>query len=109
MMKIYRIFRWICNKVWNPSEIESFKTYVEVNLALVGMHFPPLFFNIATHLLYHLADELDLCGLVGTRWMYPIERYMRNLKIYVPNMARLEGYSMAKRYIRDEKLGFITE
>jgi hypothetical protein len=42
--KIYRIFTSICNNVWNPSEIESFKTYVAVNLALVGMHFPPFFF-----------------------------------------------------------------
>ncbi len=49
-----------------------------------------------THLLCHLVDELDLCGPVATRWMYPIERYMKILKICVPNMARLEGYSVAK-------------
>jgi hypothetical protein len=42
------------------------------------------------------VDELDLCGPVATRWMYPIERYMKILKICVPNMARLEGYSVAK-------------
>jgi hypothetical protein len=41
--------------------------------------------------------------------MYPIEKYMKILKIYVLNMARLEGYSMAKGYIRDENFGFITE
>ncbi len=26
-----------------------------------------------THLVVHLIDELDICGLVHFRWMYPIE------------------------------------
>ncbi len=72
------------------------------------MHFPPSFFNIMTHLLYHFVDVLDLCGPMAIRWMYPIERYMRTLKIYVRNMARHEG-SIAKRYIKDECFGFITK
>jgi hypothetical protein len=33
-------------------------------------------------------DELNIGGLVAIRWMYPIERYMKTLKIYVRNMAR---------------------
>jgi hypothetical protein len=61
-----------------------------------------------THLLYHLVDELNLCGPMATKWMYLVERYMKTLKTYVQNMARLEGF-MAKGYIRDECLGFIIE
>ena len=61
-----------------------------------------------THLLYHLVDELDLCGHVSTRWIYLIERYMRTLKHFVRNMARPEA-SIAEGYARDECLGFITE
>jgi len=61
-----------------------------------------------THLLYHLVDEVNICGPVAIRWMYPVERYMKTLKTYVHNMARFEG-SMAKGYIRNECLGFITE
>jgi hypothetical protein len=72
------------------------------------MHFPPLFFDIMMHLLYHLVDELDVCGPVATRWMYPIERYMKTLKLYMCNMARPKT-SMAKGYIQIECLGFITE
>jgi hypothetical protein len=74
MIKISRISRWIYNKVWNPREIESLKDDVVVNLTLVEMHFPPSFFHIMIHLLYHLVDELNLCGLVAIRWMYPVER-----------------------------------
>jgi hypothetical protein len=58
-----------------------------------------------THLIIHLVEELDLCGPVHTRWMYPIERYMKALKGYVRNMARPEG-SMTTWYTIEEALGF---
>jgi hypothetical protein len=61
-----------------------------------------------THLLCDLEDELDICGPIATRWMYPIERYMKTLKLYVRKMARPKA-SMAKGYIQDECLSFITK
>ncbi len=61
-----------------------------------------------THLLYHLVDEVDLCGPISIKWMYLVERYMKTLKIYVCNMAKPKG-SMAQRYIRYECLGFIMK
>jgi hypothetical protein len=73
VMRISKVFQRICNKVWNPLEIESLLLNVSVSLALLEMYFPPSFFGIMTHLLYHLFDELDVCGLVGIIWMYPIE------------------------------------
>ena len=57
-------------------------------MALLEMHFPPSCFDIKTYLVYHHVDELDLCELDSTRWMYPVERYMKTLKHYVRNMAR---------------------
>ncbi len=101
------MFRKICNKVWNPSKIDSFRDDVVVSLALVEMHFPPSFFAIMTHLLY-LMDELDLCGPVSIRWMYLVEIYMKTLKTYVCNMVKPKG-SMVDGYIKDECLGFITK
>jgi hypothetical protein len=81
---------------------------VAESLALLEIEFLPSFFDIMTHLSYHLVDELDLCGLVTARWMYPVERYMKTLKGYVWNMARLEA-SMAEGYLKEECLGFVTE
>jgi hypothetical protein len=81
---------------------------VAESMALLEMEFPLSFFDIMTHLSYHLVQELDLCGPVSTRWMYPVERYMKTLKGYVRNMARPEA-SMAKGYLKDECLGFVTE
>jgi hypothetical protein len=81
---------------------------VAKSMALLEMEFPPSFFDIMTHLPYHLVQELDLCGPVSTRWMYPVERYMKTLKEYVRNMAQPKA-SMAEGYLKDECLGFVTE
>jgi hypothetical protein len=40
--------------------------------------------------------------------MYPIEWYMKTLKGYVRNMARLEA-SMAEGYLKEECIGFVTK
>jgi hypothetical protein len=93
--------------VYNPLEIEGLRVDVARSMALLEMHFLPSFFDIMTHLVYHLVEELDLCGPVSTRWMYPVERYMKTLKHYVRNLTRPEA-SMAEGYVKDECLRFIT-
>jgi hypothetical protein len=108
IMRMCMIFRRICTKVYNPVEFQSLQVDVAKSMALLEMEFPPSFFDIMTHLPYHLVQELDLYGLVSIRWMYPVERYMKTLKGYVWNMARLEA-SMAEGYVKDECIGFVTE
>jgi hypothetical protein len=108
VMHMCKVFRRICTKVYNPAEYESLQLDVAESMALLEIEFPPSFFDIMTHLPYHLVQELDLCGPVSTRWMYPIERYMKTLKGYVRNMARPEA-SMAEGYVKEECIGFVTE
>jgi hypothetical protein len=108
IMRMCKIFRCICTKVYNSAEFESLQVDVAESMTLLEMEFPPSFFDIMTHLSYHLVQELDLCGLVSTRWMYSVERYMKTLKGYVQNMARPEA-SMAEGYVKDECIGFVTE
>jgi hypothetical protein len=67
--------------------------------------FPLACFDIMTHLVIHLVEELDIYGPIHTRWMYPMERYMKALKWFVRNMARLEG-NMGMSYSIEEALGF---
>jgi hypothetical protein len=83
IMRVSKVFRRICSKVWDPFEIHSLWNDVATSLILMEMHFPPSFFDIMTHILCDLVDELDICGPIATRWMYPIERYMKTLKFYV--------------------------
>jgi hypothetical protein len=108
IMRVCEIFRRICTRVYNPADFQSLQADVAETMALVQMEFPPSFFDIMTHLPYHLVEELDLCRPMSTRWMYPVERYMKTLKTYVRNMARPEA-SMAEGYLKDECIGFITE
>ena len=69
---------------------------------------PPSLFNIQVHLLVHLPNEVRLCGLVSSSWMYFVECYMGELKILVRQRARLEG-SMAQGYIVAETMHYVTE
>jgi hypothetical protein len=84
------------------------KKDVAITLVLLEQEFSPSFFDIMTHLLIHLVEELELCGLVHTRWMYLIECYLKTLKGFVRSRARLEG-SMEKGYALEEALGFCIE
>jgi hypothetical protein len=103
-----KVYRRICSKVYDPSQFQSLLNDVAESMALLEMEFPPSFFDVMTHLPYHIVEELDMCGPVTTRWMYPVERYMKTLKNYVRNTARPEA-SMAEGYVKDECIGFITE
>jgi hypothetical protein len=108
IMRICKVFRRICTNVYNPMDYDSLTIDVAESMALLEMEFPPSFFDMMTHLTYHLVEELDICGPVATRWMYPIERYMKTLKNYVRNKARPEA-CMAEEYLKDESIGFVTE
>ena len=72
------------------------------------IEFPPSFFDVMIQFPYHLAQELDLCGPVSARWMYPVEWYMKVLKKYVRNFARPKA-CMAEGYLKDESIGFVME
>jgi hypothetical protein len=108
VMRMCKVFRRLYTKVYNPAEFDSLQADVAESMALLEMEFPPSFFDIMTLLLYHLVQELDLCSPVTTRWMYPIERYMKALKGYVWNMPWPEAY-MAEGYLKDECVGFVME
>ena len=61
------------------------------------MVFPPLFFNIMTHLL-HIVKEINILGPVFLHNMFPFERYVRN-------RSRPEG-CIAKGYGTEEVIEF---
>jgi hypothetical protein len=51
----------------------------------------PRFFNLMQHLLIHIPYEAKVGGPVQSRWMYHIERALKNLRGMVRNKARVEG------------------
>ena len=67
IMRMCKVFRRFCTKVYNPHDFASLEVDVAESMALLEIHFPPSFFDIMTHLPYHLAKELDLCGPVSAQ------------------------------------------
>ncbi len=74
-------------KVWNPFDITNLQEFVTITFSLSKKEFPSSLFDIMTHLLLHVVDELDVCGPVHNRWMYLVEWMMKVLKGYVCSMA----------------------
>jgi hypothetical protein len=94
-MCICKVYRHICNKVWNLVNIDSFYLIVVIIVSLTKM-------DSLIFLQYHDTFSSSscwrlklMCHIVTTRWMYP-------------NMAQIER-SVAKSYNYDECLGFVTK
>ena len=82
-------------------EFAALREYVAKTLCFLELYFPPSFFNVMERTLMHLVDELEICGVVRRRWMYPCEKYIGTLKAFVRNKAQPEA-SMAKGYVAEE-------
>ena len=101
------VFQKLCGKVVNPTERLWLKQYCAETLCILEVWFPPSFWDIMSHLVIHLVDELFDCGLVSAQWMYPIERYLGVQKKNVPEGCMAEGCLVNKalglctEYIRD--------
>ncbi|GJW52134.1 hypothetical protein Tco_0616543 [Tanacetum coccineum] len=52
--------------------------------------YPPAFFDIMIYLVIHLPLEALEGRSIRPWWMYPFERFMKKLKIYIQNKAKLE-------------------
>nr|GEX42691.1 hypothetical protein [Tanacetum cinerariifolium] len=75
---------------------------ISCNLELI---YPPAFFDIMIHMVIHLPLEALEGGPIHLRWMFPFENFMKKLKGYIQNKAKLEG-SIAEGYVVEEALTF---
>ena len=107
IIRLSTVFQKLTAKVVDPAEIPWLREFTAETLCLLEAWMPPSFWDLMSHLVIHLVDELEILGPVACRWMYPMERYLGVLKSYVGNRARPEG-SMATGYSLDEALGFVT-
>nr|GFA68133.1 hypothetical protein [Tanacetum cinerariifolium] len=93
----------LCAKVLDPSELDNMEYQLVQTLCELEQIFPPIMVHLTIHLIY----EVKFGGLVHYRWMYPIERYLMQLKSHVRNNAQPEG-SIAEGYIKEECLNFFS-
>ncbi|MCO5608655.1 hypothetical protein L7F22_062869 [Adiantum nelumboides] len=99
---------WISCKEINPETIVRARDNAIETVCLLEEHFPTSILNIQVHLLVHLVDEVEIAGTVHARWMFFLERFMKTLKGFVRQRARLEG-SMAKGWLVQESCVFVSE
>ena len=66
--------------------VASFPRWCQEIVEIVCMfekELPMSFMDLQFYLLIHLVDEVELFGVVSCRWMFFLERYMKNLKSFV--------------------------
>ncbi|XP_024199865.1 uncharacterized protein LOC112203073 [Rosa chinensis] len=102
------LFKAICSKVIDVSKLEQMQADLVDTVCLLEKFFPPSFFDIMIHLTVHLVREVELCGPIFFRWMYPFERYMKVFKGWVRNRQFPEG-CIAESYIVEEAIEFCSE
>ncbi|KAD0884347.1 hypothetical protein E3N88_43588 [Mikania micrantha] len=107
IIELCEFFEAICYKDLSEINIHFLESKVALTLCKLEKIFPPSFFTVMVHLVIHLAREVKYGGPVAFRWMYPIERDLLKLKLYVHNRAHPEG-SIAEGYLAEESIIFCS-
>ena len=107
-MKICTFLNAISHKVIDRESLSGLQNDVVQCLVSFELLFPPCFFNIMTHLLVQLVEEIRILGSLFLHNMFPFERFMGVLKKYVHNRARPEG-SISKGYGTEEVIEFCVD
>lgn len=76
-------FKKICSTAIDTRELDTIQSKLVLTLCKFEKEFLPTFFTIMVHLLIHLVEEVRLGGPVHYRWMYPVERYLLLLLLYL--------------------------
>ena len=100
IVKLCAFLNEISQKAIDPNNLTKLQNDVVQCLVSFEMVFPPLFFNIMTHLLVHIVKEINILGHVFLHNMFPFERYMAVLKKYVRNRShpkRMYGQELWNR------------
>ncbi|CAN6704527.1 unnamed protein product [Malus baccata var. baccata] len=100
-----RFFSQLTARCLRKSDVKQLQDDIVNVLCKFEQIFPPAFFTSMIHVMIHLPDEALLAGPVNCRWMYPIERYLGELKKSVRNKAKPEG-SLVEAWVAYESLTF---
>lgn len=106
IIRLNHLSKKLCNKVVDPNTIANLKDDVAMTMVLLEQQFLLSFFDIMTHLLIHLVEELKICGLVHTCWIYLVLH--EDIKGVCVKQSKAQG-SMLEGYAVKEALGFYIE
>jgi hypothetical protein len=89
-MWLCKIFKVLCCKVYDLARFVELKSDAVYSLCLLEKVFLPNLFDLMTHVI-HMIYELELCGPMHTRWMYPIKHAMKDLKVMFTTWLNLRA------------------
>ena len=78
IVKLCAFLNAISQKVIDPKIIPRLHNDLVQCLVSFELVFPPSFFNIMTHVLVHLCEEINILGPVFLHNMFPFERFMES-------------------------------
>jgi hypothetical protein len=90
LAELSHFYRQLCAKEIKKEMMEKLEKEILVLICKLEKIFPPGWFNPMQHLLVHLTYEAKVGGPQQYRWMYHIERALKNLRAMVHNKERVE-------------------
>ncbi|KAL0360854.1 UNVERIFIED_CONTAM: hypothetical protein Sradi_3769900 [Sesamum radiatum] len=90
LMEVSLLFQVLCSTTLDVKKVQELEENIVIMCNLEKI-FPPAFFDSMDHLIVHLSYEARVGGPVQYRWMYPFERFLRDLKKKVKNKAHVEA------------------
>ena len=61
----------------DKSSLSNVRTMTVEAVCLIEEAFPRSILTSQLHVVVHLIDEIALCGVVPTRWMFFLERFLK--------------------------------
>lgn len=92
----------------DKSSLSNARTMAVEAVCLIEEAFPRSILSSQLHVVVHLIDEIAICGVVHSRWMFFLERFLKTLKGFVRQRARPEG-SMAEGWLVQESFVYMSE
>jgi hypothetical protein len=91
LVELSHFYRQQCAREIKKDMTEKLDEQIPVLICKLEKIFPPGWFNLMQYLLVHLPYEAKLGGPQQYRWMYHIDRPLKNLRVMVRNTAKVEG------------------
>ncbi|WMV46508.1 hypothetical protein MTR67_039893 [Solanum verrucosum] len=101
IIELSLFFNILGAKCLKLEELEQIEEQIPETQCKLEKVFLPAFFDVMEHLPIHLANEAMIAGPVQYRSMYPIERWLYFLKLFIRNRSCVEG-SIAEGHIANE-------
>nr|GEW46877.1 hypothetical protein [Tanacetum cinerariifolium] len=99
IIELCSFFKQICSATLMEDDMLKAQSKVFDILCNHEVVYPPACFDIVIHLVIHLPLEAFEGGPIRPQWMFPFERFIKKIKGYARNKAKLEELKKVMWYV----------